>query len=144
MSTIGYFWPILLMVVGSVGYQTSAKSVPEAMDPYAAIFFNYVFAAIIAFALWMILGDDRSLSGEIGKMNLSPLTMAMSITAVEVASVFMYKVGWNISVGSTVGNILVAIVLVFVGMLFYKEVITAQKVIGIGLCIVGLVVMNKG
>lgn len=144
MSVISYAWPIMLLVVAHAGYQISAKSVTEAMDPFAAIFFNYVFAMVISFVLWMVMGQDKSLPAQIGKMNWAPLTMALCITAVEVSSVFMYKVGWNISVGSTVANILTAVVLVFVGVLLYKEIITAQKVIGIGLCIVGLIVMNKG
>ena len=71
------------------------------------------------------------------------MTMAMAITAVEVASVFMYKVGWNISIGSTVSSILTAVALAAVGVLLYKEVMTANQLVGIGICIVGLVVMNR-
>ena len=113
------------------------------MDPFAAVFFNYVIAAALAFGLWMIMGQDRSLPTQLGKMNWAPVTMAMAITAVEVASVFMYKVGWNISIGSTISSIMTAIALVGVGVLIYKEVVTANQLIGIGLCIVGLVVMNR-
>lgn len=76
-------------------------------------------------------------------MNWAPVTMAMAITAVEVASVFMYKVGWNISIGSTVSSILTAVALAAVGVLLYKEVMTANQLVGIGICIVGLVVMNR-
>ena len=56
---------------------------------------------------------------------------------------FMYKLGWNISIASTIGNIALAVVLIFVGALVYKEVITTNHLIGIGLCIIGLVVMNR-
>ena len=55
----------------------------------------------------------------------------------------MYKVGWNISIGSTVANILTAIALAGVGVLIYKDVMTVNQLIGIGLCIAGLVVMNR-
>ncbi|MCI8609534.1 MAG: EamA family transporter [Firmicutes bacterium] len=144
MSIFSYSWPIIIMVVAQCGYQISAKSAPEAMDPYAAVFFNYVFATALSFVLWMVLGENHSLTTQIEKMNWAPLTMAISITMVEIASIFMYRIGWDVSIGSTIANIGLAVVLVFVGMLWYKEVITAQKIIGVGLCIVGLVVMNKG
>ena len=143
MNIISYGWPIALLVVAHTIYQISAKSVPDAMDPYAAVFFNYVVAAALAFCLWMVMGQDRSLTTQLSKMNWAPVTMAMAITAVEVASVFMYKVGWNISIGSTVANILTAIALAGVGVLIYKDVMTVNQLIGIGLCIAGLVVMNR-
>ncbi|MCI7618450.1 MAG: EamA family transporter [Firmicutes bacterium] len=143
MNIISYGWPIALLVVAHTIYQISAKSVPDAMDPFAAVFFNYVVAAALAFCLWMVMGQDRSLTTQLSKMNWAPVTMAMAITAVEVASVFMYKVGWNISIGSTVANILTAIALAGVGVLIYKDVMTVNQLIGIGLCIAGLVVMNR-
>ena len=143
MNIISYGWSIALLVVAHTIYQISAKSVPDAMDPFAAVFFNYVVAAALAFCLWMVMGQDRSLTTQLSKMNWAPVTMAMAITAVEVASVFMYKVGWNISIGSTVANILTAIALAGVGVLIYKDVMTVNQLIGIGLCIAGLVVMNR-
>lgn len=143
MNILSYGWPILLLVAAHTMYQISAKSVPEAMDPFAAVFINYVVAAILAFCLWMVLGQDRSLPAQLSKMNWAPVTMAISITAVEVASVFMYKVGWNISIGSTVANIFTAIALAVVGILVFKEIMTTNQLIGIGLCIVGLIVMNR-
>ena len=82
-------------------------------------------------------------SHTIYQISANSVTMAMAITAVEVASVFMYKVGWNISIGSTVANILTAVALAGVGVLIYKEVVTANQLIGIGLCIAGLVVMSR-
>ena len=72
MNIISYGWPIALLVVAHTIYQISAKSVPEAMDPFAAVFFNYVIAAALAFGLWMIMGQDRSLPTQIGKMNWAP------------------------------------------------------------------------
>ena len=138
-----YWWPIGLALVGHIIYQISAKSIPGNMDPYAAVFFNYVIAAAAAFLLWMLVGQDKSLGMQLGKMNWAPVTMALGITAVEVASVFMYKLGWNISIASTVGNIALAVVLVFVGALVYKEVLTINHLIGIGLCVAGLIVMNR-
>lgn len=142
-SIFAFWWPIGVMLVAQVLYQISAKSVPEAMDPFAAVFFNYVAAMAASFVLWMVLGTDRSLTDQVTKMNWAPIVMAISITAVEVASVFMYKLGWNISLGSTIANIALAISLVAVGALLYKEVITANQLIGIGLCIAGLIVMNR-
>ena len=143
MSVFSFWWPIGLLLVAHTFYQVSTKSVPEAMDPFAAVFFNYVVAACAAFVLWMVMGQEKNLAVQLGKMNWAPVVMGLTITAVEVASVFMYKLGWNISVGTTIVNIALAVVLAVIGVMFYKEVLTTQQLMGIGLCIAGVIVMAK-
>lgn len=143
MSVFSFWWPIGLLLVAHTVYQVSAKSVPEAMDPFAAVFFNYVVAACAAFILWMVMGQEKNLAVQLGKMNWAPVVMGLTITAVEVASVFMYKLGWNISVGTTIVNIALAVVLAVIGVMFYKEVLTTQQLMGIGLCIAGVIAMAK-
>lgn len=143
MNFIAFWWPIGLLLVAHTFYQISAKSVPEAMDPFAAVFINYVVAACAAFALWMIMGQEKNLAVQLGKLNWAPVVMGFTITAVEVASVFMYKLGWNISIGTTIVNIALAVVLAVIGVMFYKEVLTTQQIVGIGLCIAGVIVMSR-
>ncbi|MCI5687166.1 MAG: EamA family transporter [Emergencia sp.] len=143
MSVFSFWWPIGLLLVAHTVYQVSAKSVPEAMEPFAAVFFNYVVAACAAFILWMVMGQEKNLAVQLGKMNWAPVVMGLTITAVEVASVFMYKLGWNISVGTTIVNIALAVVLAVIGVMFYKEVLTTQQLMGIGLCIAGVIAMAK-
>lgn len=62
MSVFSFWWPIGLLLVAHTVYQVSAKSVPEAMDPFAAVFFNYVVAACAAFVLWMVMGQEKNLA----------------------------------------------------------------------------------
>lgn len=142
MNLIAYWWPVILVLAANTVYHISSKAVPAAMDPYAAVFCNYVVAMAASFVLWMVLGKDHSLSLQLSRINWAPVVMGLSITAVEISFVFMYKLGWNISIGSTITNIAMAIALAIIGILFYKEVVTAQQMIGIGLCLIGLVVMN--
>ena len=44
--------------------------------------------------------------------------------------------------GSLVANIALAVILVFVGALFYQEKITGFQAVGILLCLAGLVFLN--
>lgn len=144
MNLFAFWWPIGLLLVCHTFYQISAKSVPSAMDPFAAVFINYVVAATAAFILWMVMGQEKNLMVQIGKLNWAPIVMGLTITAVEVASVFMYKLGWNISIGTTIVNIALAVVLAVIGVLFYKETLSMQQLVGIGFCIAGVIVMSKG
>lgn len=55
----------------------------------------------------------------------------------------MYKAGWEVSLGNIVQAIFVAIALLLVGVLIYHEALTATKVAGIAVCLVGIVLLNK-
>lgn len=48
-----------------------------------------------------------------------------------------------VSLGSLVANISLAVILIGVGILFYREVITVSQMIGIALCLAGLFFINR-
>jgi uncharacterized membrane protein len=52
-----------------------------------------------------------------------------------------YRAGWNISIGSLVVSVAVAILLIPTGLLFYREHLSAANVTGIVLCLAGLVLV---
>ncbi|MPN55164.1 hypothetical protein SDC9_202843 [bioreactor metagenome] len=55
----------------------------------------------------------------------------------------MYKVGWNISIGSLVANICLAVALVLIGVFLYRENLSMNNIIGMILCISGLIFINR-
>ena len=55
----------------------------------------------------------------------------------------MFRAGWDVSVGPMVKNALIAIALLVLGFLVYKEPMTGTKVAGIGLCLAGLWLINR-
>ena len=56
---------------------------------------------------------------------------------------YMYRAGWNVSVGQLVMSAILSIVLIFVGMIAFHEQITASKLIGIAFCLIGLFFINR-
>jgi drug/metabolite transporter (DMT)-like permease len=54
-----------------------------------------------------------------------------------------YRAGWKISIGSLVANIALSLILIPIGILFFKEGFGFNKILGATLCIIGLVLINK-
>lgn len=54
----------------------------------------------------------------------------------------MYRNGWTISTAGLVANITVAVLLLFIGLLLYKENINIYQIIGTILCISGLLLIK--
>jgi len=138
-----YIWPIALVVVCNTLYQVCAKSVPADMDPFASLTITYLVGAAASFLLYFGLNRSGSLLQEYRHVNWAPVVLGLVVVALEVGMIFAYKAGWKVSLASTVQGTFVAIALVAVGALFYHEAITANKLIGVALCLGGLAVMNR-
>ena len=69
--------------------------------------------------------------------------LGISIVGLELGYLLAYRAGWNISVGSLVASILLALVLIPIGIMLYHEKFELTKVIGSVFCIVGLILINR-
>ena len=140
---MNYYWPIIMIVGSNVCYHICAKSVPESINPLASLGITYIISAASAIILYFLTSPVKNLATEYGNLNWTAFILGITIVGLEFGSISMYKLGWNISTGSLVANIALAVILIFVGVLLYKETITTQKIIGIGLCLAGLILINK-
>ena len=137
-----FVWPIALVVLSNVVYQICAKSVPEGMNPFASLTITYLIAAVSSGILFFILGHGENLIQEYRKMNWVPIVLGIVIVCLEAGWIYAYKAGWQVSTGFIVQSAFLAVALIFVGYLLYHETITWNKLVGVGICLVGLVFIN--
>ena len=137
-----FIWPIALVILSNVAYQICAKSVPEGMNPFASLTITYLVGAAASAILFFVLGRGGSLIQEYRKMNWVPLVLGIVIVGLEAGWIYAYKAGWQVSTGFIVQSAFLAVALIFVGYLLYHEAITWNKLVGAGICLVGLVFIN--
>lgn len=140
---IQYLWPIGLLILSSVFYNVTSKMTPENANPFLAVMVTYVIGFILSIVLFFYTRTEKNIMDEVQRLNWTSVVLGLSIVGLEIGNIYMYRAGWNISVGSLVVNIMLAIILVILGVFFYKESINAYKVVGIALCLVGLFFINK-
>ena len=138
-----YYWPIGLLVLSNVFYHITAKSLPSSLDTFFSMAVTYIVGAVVSLILYMTIGNGNSIAEEISNLNWTPFVLGLSVVGLEAGAIFMYKAGWEVSVGNIVQAIFVAIVLLAVGVLVYKEALTGTKVAGIAVCLVGIFLLNK-
>lgn len=137
-----YIWPIALVVLSNVVYQICAKSVPEGMNPFASLVVTYLVGAAASAAIYFITSKNSNIIKEMGKLNWAPFVLGLVIVGLEVGFIYAYKAGWNVSTASLVQGAALAVILIFVGFLMFKEEITWNKIVGIAICLVGLFFIN--
>lgn len=140
---LAYILPIALVVFSNVIYMICAKSVPGDINPLASLTVTYLCGACVSGLLYFILNKDANLLREYRHLNWAPFVLGIAIVGLEVGFIYAYKAGWQVSTASTVQSAFLAVALIFVGVLLFHEVITWNKVVGIAICLVGLVFLNK-
>lgn len=137
-----YVWPIVLVILSNVIYQICAKSVPEGINPMASLTVTYLVGAAASGLLYFILDHKGSLLQEYSKLNWAPFVLGVVIVGLEAGWIYAYKAGWQVSTGFIVQSAFLAAVLVFVGYFLYHESLTWNKLIGVVVCLIGLVFIN--
>lgn len=140
---MNYIWPIALVVLANTVYQVCAKSVPDAMNPLASLTITYAVGAVFSLALYLLLNRGGNLLREYSRVNWAPFVLGIAIVGLEVGFIYAYKAGWTVSTASIVQSAFLAVALIAVGFLLYREAITWNKVVGIVICLIGLAFINK-
>jgi len=71
------------------------------------------------------------------------VVLAIAIVGIEAGYLWAYREGWNISVGALTSYVTVAMILLPIGLLFFKEKISPINLLGIGVCILGLFLLHQ-
>ncbi len=137
------YWPLAFTIAGGVLYHFAQKSVPRNANPFAAIIVAYV-TGIVACAV--ALRFTTASSGETFTWRSLHWTMALmglGAALIEIGFLLVYRAGWNLSAVSVIVNISVALLLIPLGIVVFRERLPSQQVIGIACCLLGLFLLTR-
>ena len=137
-----YVWPITLVVFANTLYQICAKSVPQDPNPFASLTVTYAVSFVASLILFFTQNKGGSLLAEYGKLNWVPFVFGLTLVGLEVGFIFAYKAGWQVSTASIVQSAILAVALIAIGFLMYHESLSWNKIVGVAVCLVGLVIVN--
>lgn len=136
-------YPLLIVIAANTFYNIAAKSMPTNVDPFAGLTVTYFFAMITSVVFYYLIGNGTDVFVEFQKVNWTSYLLGFSIVALEFGYILVYRAGWAINIASLIANIGLALVLVFVGFLFYQESINGHQLLGVFLCVLGILFLSK-
>ncbi|MBQ3390554.1 MAG: hypothetical protein IJG57_05750 [Firmicutes bacterium] len=135
-------WPLLLIVGANCLYNICAKSIPPETNAFGSLTITYLVGAIVSAVIFVASVKPAGVITEITKVNWAAFVLGLTIIGLEAGYVFLYRAGWKVSNGALTANICLAIALLVIGALLYKEVISVKQMAGIVVCGVGLFLIN--
>lgn len=138
-----YVFSIALIVASNILYNVCQKSTPDSANPMISLLVTYLTASLITFVSFLVYDTDKSIAQTLKGLNWTSIVLGIAIVGLEFGYLMAYRAGWNISLGSLVANILLALMLIPVGIVFYHEGFPFHKTIGVALCLIGLLLLSK-
>ena len=98
--------------------------------------------AAVCFLIFLVSAKEKSILTELHKANWATFALGLVIVGLEIGYILAYRNGWKMNAVSVTANIALAVVLIVVAFLFYKETMTIKQIIGMILCAGGLILIN--
>ncbi len=103
---------------------------------------TYLVSAAASAALYFLLNRGGNLIREYSRLNWASFAFGLVLVALEVGWIYAYRAGWPVSTASVVQSSFLAVALLLVGFLLYREALTWNKLVGTAICLAGLAVIN--
>jgi len=137
------FVPLLLAVCGGVVYHLAAKSIPKSIDPSAALIGLYATALAGAVVTYAVLRSGPVTPRLDAYWHPTIAAVGLGALIIELGFLLAYRGAWPVSTASVIANALVAVFLVPLGVVVFREPITLERAIGVVLCLLGVTLLQR-
>lgn len=149
------YWLSLVQIVsGLLVYQASQKSVTKDTNPFVFVGVSYGLGMFLCLGLAVAfrylnkaadetIPTDSALSMMDSTTALYACGLALGATLIEIGYFMGYRNGWGITELPLAVTITTSICLTVIGTIFFREPIHIQKLIGIGLSLVGIALVLR-
>jgi drug/metabolite transporter (DMT)-like permease len=137
-----YLLPMVLIVSSIALYHIIQKLTPATAHPLAALTISFAIAALSCFILVFSFTPPKQRWLPFHTLNWTSVALAFAIIGTDIGFLLAYRAGWKLNVTPIISNLLVALILIPIGAVFFRERLTSTNLIGVAVCVVGLVMIN--
>ena len=138
---INYFMPLLVVIICNVCYHMISKNISSTANTYMGLIITYGVACLISVLAFFITSKNDFIE-EVTKVSISNILLGLVVVGIEGGYILMYRSGWEISKGSLISNMCIAVILLIIGVLVFKEGITIKKLMGVVLYLMGFLLIK--
>jgi uncharacterized membrane protein len=138
-----YYLPFIITVGGMLLYQVSQKSMPKEINPFHATAFAYLVGVVVCAVLGATYSTNRSISGSLKIANWAVIGMGIGAAAIEIGFMLAYRTGWRLSITAVSTNVAATVILIPIGLLVFREHLSLRSLVGVGFCLVGLLLVVR-
>jgi len=139
-----YYFAMLLVIISNVLYHTFLKLTPNNTNPFLSLAATYMTAMLACIILTPVYSSEgESLLSSIKNLNWTSIALGLAIVGLETGFLLAYRAGGNISYNGIFANAAAMLLLIPIGLIFFKEILNIKNVLGIILCLGGLILIQS-
>ena len=127
----------------TVGYHLVLKLTPAGVNPLLSLLVTYALVTVLFGTLLLVSPGGFEWRQETRQLNWTAIALAVAIVGLDLAFLFVYRSGFEVSLGALVTQSAAAMLLLVVGVAVFREKISLANVAGVVLCLVGLWLVNR-
>jgi len=137
-----FYFSIILAVCSSAFYHFTAKSTPGNVNFTVSLLVTYAIAFLATLLTFPFFPVPEGMMTELKKLNWASIGLAIAVVGIEFGFLLMYRSGWNLGIAAVLVTVIASLILVPVAVFVFKDRISWVNVVGIFVCLAGLVMLN--
>ena len=137
-----FYFSIILAICSSALYHFVAKSTPANVNFTVSLLVTYAVAFVVTLFTIFFFPAQDSITTELKKLNWASIGLAVAVVGIEFGFLLVYRSGWNLGIAAVLTNVVASLILVPVAILVFKDKISWVNILGIFVCLAGLVMLN--
>ena len=137
-----FYFSITLAICSSALYHFAAKSTPSNINFPISLVVTYAVALGITLLTVFIFPSKIGVTAELKQLNWASILLAIAIVGIEFGFLLTYRAGWNLGIAAVLVNVVASLILVPVAIFVFKDRISWINILGIFVCLAGLVMLN--
>ncbi len=134
---------LVIAVVSTVAYHLVTKLVPAGAHPIASLMTAYVCGSLACAAILLVTPGDGGFRGHFAGVNWTAPALAATVVLLDFGFILLYRSGFPVSLGALVTQVAAAILLLGLGLWFFRDRLTLTNLAGVVLCLAGLWLVSR-
>jgi multidrug transporter EmrE-like cation transporter len=137
-----FYFSISLAIASSALYHFVAKSTPSNVNFTVSLLVTYAVAFVMTLLGFFFFPATNGISAELKQLNWASIGLAIAVVGIEFGFLLTYRSGWNLGIAAVLVNVVASLILVPVAIFVFKDKISWVNILGILVCLAGLVMLN--
>jgi multidrug transporter EmrE-like cation transporter len=132
-----------LAILCTVGYHLVLKLTPAGVNPLLSLMLTYALVTLAFGVILLVAPGGFEWRQELRQLNWTALALAVVIVGLDLGFLYLYRGGFEVSLGALVTQSAAAMLLLVVGVAVFREKLTLANAAGLLLCLAGLWLVNR-
>ncbi len=137
-----FYFSITLAIVSSALYHFVAKSTPSNVNFTVSLLVTYAVAFVVVLFTFAFFPIKNGLAFELKQLNWASIGLAIAVVGIEFGFLLTYRAGWHLGIAAVLVNVIGSLIMIPVAIFVLKDKISLINIMGILVCLVGLVMLN--